>query len=278
MSDADRSRLPGGRKRTVRAKATPDLAGEGGDLFVTEALKELNRSDIPYIVAGTYAVSVYTGIRRPTKDLDIFCRAGDFPRILEHFSAGGYEISVKDERWLGKVFRGNNFFDVIFASLNGTMPVSDSWLKNARKVEIAGVPTWVVGPTELVLSKCYIQLRHRYDGADVVHVMLKASDQIDWRRLLEYMEIHWELLLIHILNFRWIYPSERERVPAWLLDELLERLALQRQLPVSEMKICRGRLLSRVDYEIDVREWEFGDVGSEGTTSQDKEVGNGERR
>ena len=54
----------------------------------------------------------------------------------------------------------------------------------------------IVGPTELIWSKAFIQLRHRYDGADVVHVILKQSDQIDWRRLLDYMEVHWEVLLV----------------------------------------------------------------------------------
>ena len=38
------------------------------------------------------------------------------------------------------------------------------------------------------------------------------------------MEVHWEVLLMHLLNFRWIYPTERDNVPRWLMDELLERL------------------------------------------------------
>ena len=53
---------------------------------------------------------------------------------------------------------------------------------------------------------------------------------------------------------------ERDVVPAWLLDELLDRLAAQRQLPAPLTRICRGRMFSRVDFEIDVREWGFADV------------------
>ncbi len=68
---------------------------------------------------------------------------------------------------------------------------------------------------------------------------------------------------MHLLNFRWIYPSERDAVPAWLLDELLDRLANQRQLPPPQLKICRGRMFSRSDYEIDVRDWGFADVDGE---------------
>src|SRR6266516_6811386 len=64
---------------------------------------------------------------------------------------------------------------------------------------------------------------HRYDGADIAHLILKQHAQIDWRRLLGYMDLHWEVLLVHLLNFRWAYPSERANVPRWLMDELIVR-------------------------------------------------------
>jgi len=45
------------------------------------------------------------------------------------------------------------------------------------------------------------------------------------------MDLHWEVLLVHLLNFRWAYPSERNRVPLWLMHELLDRLEQQLDLP-----------------------------------------------
>lgn len=246
------------------AKATPVLKHPEAEAFYVEALTELTRLGTPYLLAGTYALSAYTGISRPTKDLDIFCKAGDYQRILAHFQSIGYAVEIEDERWLGKVYKGQHFFDVIFASSNSTMPVGDSWFEHARQIEVMGLPVRIVGPTELVYSKCFIQLRHRYDGADVAHAILKAHDLIDWRRLLAHMEVHWEVLLIHLLNFRWVYPTERDKVPRWLIDELLDRLGNQRQLPPPQMKVCRGRMFSRIDYEIDVKEWGFADVGGEG--------------
>jgi hypothetical protein len=252
-----------------QAKASPTLKNPEAEAFYVEALRELSELGIPYLLAGTYAVSAYTGITRETKDLDVFCKAGDYPRILAHFKERGYAVEIEDERWLGKVFKGRHFFDVIFASSNGTMPVGDAWLDHARTIEIFGAPVRIIGPTELIWSKCFIQLRHRYDGADIAHVLLRAHDQIDWHRLLAYLELHWEVLLVHLLNFRWIYPAERDVVPAWLMDELLDRLAKQRQLPAPQMKVCRGRMYSRVDYEIDVKEWGYADVGGEGEWRND---------
>ena len=255
----------------IQARAAPTLATADAQDFVALSVEELASSHIPFLLAGTYAVSAYTGISRPTKDLDIFCKAGDFNRILAHFKSKGFDIEVEDDRWLGKVKQGEHFFDVIFAGSNGTMPIGDAWFENARQMDFNGRKVRVVAPTELIWSKCFVQLRHRYDGADVVHVILRAHDQIDWRRLLGHMEVHWEVLLMHLLNFRWIYPTERDKVPDWLLDELLERLAAQRQLPLPQMKICRGRMFSRIDFEIDVKEWGFADVGGEGELRQEQE-------
>lgn len=248
----------------MRAKAVPTLIDPDAEPFVVEAVQELVGSKIPFLIAGTYAVSAYTGISRPMKDFDIFCKAGDYARILAHFKSKGYAVEIEDERWLGKVLKGKHFFDVIFASSNGTMPVGDDWFDDARQVDMCGQQVWIVSPTELIWSKAFVQLRHRYDGADIAHVILKAHDRIDWRKLLGYLEVHWEVLLMHLLNFCWIYPSERDKLPQWLMDELLDRLRVQQELPMPQMKICRGRMYSHADFEIDVREWGFADVGGEG--------------
>ncbi|MFE0756339.1 nucleotidyltransferase [Inquilinus sp. NPDC058860] len=249
---------------SIIAAAAPTLHDPQAEAFYAEALRELATTGLPFLLAGTYAVSAYTGISRPTKDLDIFCKAGDSARVLGHFRDIGHAIEIEDERWLGKVHKGRHFFDVIHASANGTMPVNDQWFEHAREIEVYGTTVRIVAPTELIWSKAFIQMRHRYDGADVVHVILKQHDQIDWQRLLGYMELHWEMLLVHLLNFRWAYPTERDRVPRWLMDELMDRLRHQLDLPPPQMKVCRGRMLSRADYAAAVEEWGFADVGGEG--------------
>ena len=86
---------------TMVAKAEPTLKNPEAESFYVEALQELSRFGTPFLLAGTYALSAYTGITRPTKDLDIFCKAGDYPRILSHFKEQGYAIEIEDERWLG---------------------------------------------------------------------------------------------------------------------------------------------------------------------------------
>ena len=237
-----------------------DLAPPDADKFYADSLRILKESQIPFLVAGTFAVNCYTGINRATKDLDVFCKAGDFPRILLHFKEHGFETSIEDERWLAKVRVGNCFFDVIFSSPSAVITVSDYWFKESHPAEIYGVNVQLTPPTEMIWSKALLQNRHRYDGADIAHMILRQSDRIDWKRLLTHMEQYWEVLLIHLLNFRFIYPSERDRIPRWLVDELLLRAKEQADLPVPKTKVCRGRLFSPDDYRVDVAEWGFADV------------------
>jgi hypothetical protein len=63
--------------------------------FYAACLALLGRSQVPYLLGGTHAVKAYTGMDRPVKDLDVFCRAGDYPRILTYLQRSGYAIEVE---------------------------------------------------------------------------------------------------------------------------------------------------------------------------------------
>ena len=234
------------------------------EAFYAESLKLLTQSGIPFLLSGTYAVTAYTGIVRPTKDLDVFCKAGDYPKILAYFQARGYRTDVEDERWIAKVWQDNHFFDVIFAMSNGVAPITDDWFGENDRICVYGAKAMITPPTELIVSKMFIQDRYRYDGADVAHVILKAHDRIDWKRLLRYMEPYWEVLLTHLLNFRFIYPTERDAIPREVMQELTDRLHAQVGLPAARVKVCRGRLFSPRDYVTDITEWGFADVVGKG--------------
>ena len=105
-----------------------------------------------------------------------------------------------------------------------------------------------------------MQDHHRYDMADVAHMILKKHDQIDWKQLLSHMELYWEVLLMALLNFRFVYPSERHLVPRWIMDELMERLRDQYDVKGPGKKVCRGRIFSPRDYAIDVEQWGFSEA------------------
>jgi hypothetical protein len=242
------------------ARSPTDRAASEQEAFYAECLEQLGSTAVPFLVAGTHAVNLHTGLDRVPKDLDVFCKADDCRRILDHFQRGGYRTEITDERWLAKIRRGPYYTDVIFNSMSGIAPVTNRWFDDHRTARLYGAEVRVVPPTELIWSKLSVQDRERYDGADVAHVILRRSDQIDWQRLLAYAGEFWEVLLGHVVNFRFVYPSERGRIPRWLVDELLGRLRQQEESPPTCPKVCRGGHFSRADYLVDVTRWGFADV------------------
>jgi hypothetical protein len=177
--------------------------------------------------------------------------------MLHVFKEHGFDVEIVDERWLARITRGELFVDVIYNMPTVTTHVTDEWFANAPKAELFGATVRLVPPTQFIWSKIFVADHHRYDGADVAHMILKRHEEIDWRQLLSHMELYWEVLLMALLNFRFIYPSEREVVPKWLMDELLERLRDQADLNGPGKKVCRGRIFSPRDFAIDVEQWGF---------------------
>jgi hypothetical protein len=115
-------------------------------------------------------------------------------------------------------------------------------------------------PEELIWSKAFRMGRTQFDGADVTHLILKQGTTLDWKQLLNRMEGYWEILFIHILLFRFTYPSERDIVPKWLIEELLNRVRDQLDLPTPQDNVCKGSLLSHRQYIVALTDWGYKDV------------------
>lgn len=231
--------------------------GESAEQFYKEVLELITNQHIPFLVGGSYAVGQFIPMKPRTKDLDLFCRAHDYPKILKLAKEAGFKTSVYDEKWLAKIIKEEHVVDIIFSSSGDTNPVDDDWFKYASKAQIFGIEVGVVAPEELIWCKSYVQDRGRYDGADVNHLLLHQGKALDWNRLLKRMDRHWELLMSSLLNFRFVYPSERNIVPQWLMMELIDRLKIQEDTLTPKDKLCRGPLLSRNDYLIDIHEKGF---------------------
>jgi hypothetical protein len=226
--------------------------------FYKEALDLLNESGVPFMLGGAFAMFQHTGIYRDTKDLDIFCKPSDYPRIMKFFAERGFETVMYDVRWLAKIFKGEYFIDIIFNTVNNICRVDDSWLERATKGKFVGVDVKFLAPEELVFCKIYVQNRERYDGADVNHVLLKTGKNIDWKRLLFLMDPHWHLLLQQLLNFQFVYPSEyHDIIPKWLFDELIRRANEQYDMPSPYEKVSRGPMIDQTQYEVDIKEWNY---------------------
>ncbi|HZY18768.1 MAG TPA: nucleotidyltransferase [Ramlibacter sp.] len=234
---------------SLEDEVPPDTAA-----FYSRALRLLVDAGVPFLVGGAFAHACFTGIRRSTKDLDLFIRREHYERVAALMQAQGWRAELTYPHWLAKVYAGEDFIDLIFNSGNGVTPVDDRWFRDNAQADVLGVPVLIANAEDSLLSKAFIMERERYDGADIAHLLQANAEQMDWRGLLDRFGAHWRVLLAHLTLFGFIYPGERHRVPAWLMEQLVARLAAEtRQPPAADARVCAGTLLSREQYLFDVQ-------------------------
>ena len=228
--------------------------------FYCRTLTLLNESGIPYLVGGAYALERYTGIERHTKDFDVFVRKGDYERVMQTLAGAGCRTELTFPHWLGKAHCGGDFIDVIFSSGNAIAEVDDEWFANASQGRVLGMEVMLCPAEEIIWSKAFVMERERYDGADIAHLIRSCGHSLDWNRMLRRFGFHWRVLLSHLVMFGFIYPGEQSRIPEWVMTELLQRAQSEaRTPPAIKEQICRGTLISRAQYLIDIEHWGYMD-------------------
>jgi hypothetical protein len=232
------------------------------------ALKAVCDDGVRFLVGGAVVLDAYCGIRRTTKDLDLFVLEQDLGRALAALARAGLRTEVPFPHWLGKAYDGDQpLVDVIFSSGNGEAPVDDEWFVHARRATVRGLPVWLCPPEETLWMKAYVMERERYDGADVAHLLLACAEELDWERLLRRFGESWYVLFAHLVLFGFVYPGELRRIPSWVLDELTSRLAHDRAAGAHHA-VCRGTLLSREQYLPDLAcGWRDGRLPPDGRMS-----------
>ena len=156
--------------------------------FYKEALELLHETGTHFMLGGAFAMFQYSGIYRDTKDLDVFCKPSEYPKILKYFASKGFQIELTDVRWLAKIFKGDYFIDIIFDTVNNICRVDDSWYERATSCNFCEVDVKLIPPEELIWCKVYVQNRERFDGADIAHIIRARGKQLDWQRLLRCFE------------------------------------------------------------------------------------------
>jgi hypothetical protein len=225
--------------------------------FYLRCLELLDRAQLQYVVGGGYAMAHYTGIIRHTKDLDIFVRPHHRDKVLNVFAHAGYRTEITWPHFLAKALCGDAFVDVLYNSGNGLCPVDDDWFNNAERGQVLGRQTFICPAEEMIWQKAFVQDRDRYDGADVAHIILARGENLDWHRLIKRFKTHERVLMAHLLLFGYAYPSERDHVPGWVMDELLVKVRAEQP---TEDPVCKGTFLAIRQYLTDVNNWGYEDA------------------
>jgi hypothetical protein len=217
------------------------------------ALRALSADRVPYLVGGALALGAYCGIRRNTKDLDLFVLPEDARRALEVLERAGLHTEFPYPHWLGKAYcDSEHVVDVIFNAGNGAAPVDSEWFTYARSAIVMGVQVAMCPPEETLWSKAFVMERERFDGADIAHLLLSSAELLDWKRLLRRFGDNWRVLYAHLLLFGFAYPDQAHRVPHWVMREMAERLEEEASGPLPPEHVCKGTLLSREQYLSDL--------------------------
>jgi hypothetical protein len=232
------------------------------------ALRALADDGVPFLVGGALAMAVYAGVGRCTKDLDLFVIERDVPRVLAALARTGFAHDVSYPHWLAKMrWDEARSVDVIFNSGNGVARVDEGWFANATGAIVFGVPAALCPVEETLWCKAFVMERERFDGADVLHLLLACAATLDWDRLLHRFGEHWRVLYAHLVLFGYAFPDEAARIPAWVMKHLEERVRSHGTHPPGA-RVCRGTLLSREQYIADLeRGWQDGRLGPPPTMS-----------
>lgn len=236
------------------------VPGQESIRFYRHAMQVLREAEVPHLVGGAYAFARYTGIERHTKDFDVFLRREDYRRAAWAFHTAGYRTELSSPHWLGKVFHGEDFVDLIFSAGNGVAEVDDLWFEHAVRDDVFGVAVDLIPAEEMIWSKGMIMERERYDGADVAHILRAVGDRLDWPRLLDRFGPYWRTLYAHLVLFGFVYPSERSKVPAAVMKELSRRVQEETEQGDHPAKVCYGTIVSRQQYLKDIEEWDYEDA------------------
>ena len=246
--------------RVAHANAVDALATDEANPFYRSAMEALTDAGVRFLVGGAYAFARYSGIRRETKDFDVFIHRRDLQRAFAGLSAAGYETDLTFPHWLGKARNGEQFVDIIFSSGNGIAGVDDEWFEHGVPGEVLGVPIRFTPPEEMIWSKAFVMERERYDGADIMHILRHYGARLDWQRLVDRFGPHWRLLLANLVLFGFVYPSEPSPAPPWVLARLVSSLQRDESQPRPPERVCRGTMISRAQYLIDVSQWGYQDA------------------
>jgi hypothetical protein len=240
--------------------APEDFLDSQTKAFYCRMLDALAAVGVPFLLGGAYAFGRYTGIERHTKDLDVFVRRQDYDPTMQALAKAGGRTELTFAHWLGKARWGDDFIDVSFSSGNAIAEVDDEWFEHARDGTVLGLPVKLCPPEEMIWSKAFIMERERFDGADINHLIRACGLDLDWPRLLRRFGQHWRVLLSHLVMFGFVYPASRDRIPAWVLDDLLGRLWQEAHGAPLPARVCRGTLLSRAQYLVDIERWGYEDA------------------
>jgi len=212
-------------------------------------LRALRAAKVPFVVGGAWALERYTLIGRNSPDLDLMVEPAWVDQAVDAItSLGGQRF--EEGTMIDRLQVPLGMVNLVHHLAQGEYPVTAEWVTHGVPARLYGAATLVASPEYLIWAKAFVASRHRFDGADVMHLLSATIDRIDWKILHRLFAPYPELLAAYVNLFAFVYPDLRDNVPAWLTDELWREF----ETPVepSAPKITRGPLIDSHSFEFDI--------------------------
>ncbi|MBV9999343.1 MAG: nucleotidyltransferase [Verrucomicrobia bacterium] len=229
--------------------------------FYEAVVGAVAETDLPFLIGGALAFGFYTDIWRDTKDLDIFLQPETIQPILDHLRERGFATELTFPHWLAKVKSDDALVDFIFRGSNGVCSIDSSWFEGVATVQIFGCSVNIVRSEDLIRMKAFVMERERFDGHDILHLLFRQVDYLDWDRLLDWFSDDKGLLLSLLAMFQYAYPFRAGSIPAGIRAALAETWL---RPPQASEPLCNGTLLSKRQYETDISAWGLVDARTTG--------------
>src|SRR6185369_911486 len=160
---------PPGPKRSseVRLTISGDLQFEWATTISEEewqtyasAIRAVRQSGIPFMLGGGFALAVFTGRWRDTKDIDFYVRPADRSKAVAALTQAGFADYFSrlsyDRKWIHRNVKSDVIVDIIWSMANQRAQVDDAWFERAIEVSLRNEKLLVVPKEEFMWCKLYI--------------------------------------------------------------------------------------------------------------------------
>jgi hypothetical protein len=230
------------RKPRLRFEWTQSLSDGQWDAY-RAAIHALRDAGVGFLIGGGFALAIYSGRWRDTKDIDFYIRVSDREAAIEALTRVGFVdyfgTLPYDRKWIYRSTRSGVIVDLIWAMANQRAQVDEHWFTRATPVSIRGEPLHVIPMEEFVWCKVYILQRDHCDWTDVMNVLYVAGPRMNWEWLLTRLEDDWAVLKALLTLYSWLCPGRARELPS----RLRSRMQLDRVIVHNNPRRNRIRLL-----------------------------------
>jgi hypothetical protein len=195
------------------------ISNEQWDIYGA-AIHALQQAGVPSMIGGAFGLAAYTGRCRNTKDLDLFLRPRDRETAIQALTEIGcadyFEKLAYDRGWIYRSIRHDTIVDLIWGTPNRRAEVTEDWLEHAPELDLRDRRVKVIPPEELLFIKLFVLQRDRTDWPDLINLLYATSAELDWDRLIRYLDADLPLLTGLLSVFAWVCPNCIADIPVAL--------------------------------------------------------------